>query len=216
MNYQKIYNDLILKAKKESRRKYTGIYYERHHIIPKCLGGLNTQDNLILLTAKEHFIAHRLLLLLYPKNRSLIYAFWRLTHRFSYNKISKISSRDYSYAKELFNSIPKNKSFEAKQNMSKARKGKSYKQIYGDNYLKMKEKRKKQTAGKGNPLSKKYLIHNNKLDLYWFCHGNLDQFCAEKHVSGRTLQKSRKTDSYINGWKCIPFSKDISIPFIVY
>jgi hypothetical protein len=219
MNYQKIYNDLILKAKQENRIKYSGIYYEKHHIIPKCLGGSNIKDNLILLTAREHFVAHKLLLLIHPKNRGLIYAFWRLTHRLIHDKkIGHITSRDYAYIKELFHSIPKNKSPEVKQNMSKARKGKSYYQIYGENSLEMKKKRKEQTAGKGNPLSKKYLIHNNRLNLYWFCHGNLDNFCTEKHVSGRTLQQSRKSDSYINSWKCIPFIEEIhkNIPFIVY
>ena len=36
-------------------------YKERHHIIPKCMGGNNEKDNLIDLYAREHFIAHKLL-----------------------------------------------------------------------------------------------------------------------------------------------------------
>ena len=36
-------------------------YTESHHIIPKSLGGSNTPDNLVKLTAREHFIAHWLL-----------------------------------------------------------------------------------------------------------------------------------------------------------
>ena len=36
-------------------------YHERHHIIPRCLGGGNEEENLIDLFAKEHFIAHKLL-----------------------------------------------------------------------------------------------------------------------------------------------------------
>ena len=36
-------------------------YCERHHIIPKSIGGSNSSYNLVNLTAKEHFIAHRLL-----------------------------------------------------------------------------------------------------------------------------------------------------------
>ena len=39
MNYQKIYDDLISKAKSENRKKYKGVYYEKHHIIPRCLRG---------------------------------------------------------------------------------------------------------------------------------------------------------------------------------
>ena len=36
-------------------------YTERHHIIPKSLGGLDDQSNLVRLTAREHFICHQLL-----------------------------------------------------------------------------------------------------------------------------------------------------------
>lgn len=35
--------------------------YERHHILPKSLGGNNTSENLVVLTAKEHYIVHLLL-----------------------------------------------------------------------------------------------------------------------------------------------------------
>lgn len=38
-----------------------GEYKERHHIIPRCVGGTDDEDNLIDLYAKEHFIAHKLL-----------------------------------------------------------------------------------------------------------------------------------------------------------
>jgi hypothetical protein len=49
-------------------------YHERHHIVPKCLGGTNDEDNLIDLYAKEHFIAHKLLALENPNNDKLTYA----------------------------------------------------------------------------------------------------------------------------------------------
>lgn len=41
-------------------------YKERHHIIPRCMGGSNDIENLIDLYPKEHFIAHRLL---YDENK---------------------------------------------------------------------------------------------------------------------------------------------------
>ena len=46
----------------ESRknRKIDG-YAEKHHIIPRSLGGANTKENIILLYPREHFIAHALL-----------------------------------------------------------------------------------------------------------------------------------------------------------
>ena len=36
-------------------------YVERHHIIPKSLGGSNKKENIVALTAREHFVCHRLL-----------------------------------------------------------------------------------------------------------------------------------------------------------
>ena len=36
-------------------------YAEKHHVIPKSLGGSNGQENLVTLTAREHFVCHRLL-----------------------------------------------------------------------------------------------------------------------------------------------------------
>jgi hypothetical protein len=56
--YTKMYFQIIQKAK--DRLIYDG-YYEKHHIIPKSLNGNNDNDNIIKLTAKEHFIVHWLL-----------------------------------------------------------------------------------------------------------------------------------------------------------
>jgi hypothetical protein len=55
-------------------------YIEKHHIIPKSLGGSNDVSNLVCLTAKEHFICHLLL----PKmttgdqKKKMVYAAWRM------------------------------------------------------------------------------------------------------------------------------------------
>lgn len=65
MNYLRIYNDLCSNRKEmEEERlilKESGEYFERHHIKPKCANGDNSKNNLVLLTAREHFIAHYLL-----------------------------------------------------------------------------------------------------------------------------------------------------------
>lgn len=58
MNYRKNYDTLILKAK--NRINGNG-YFERHHILPKSLGGIDTDSNLVYLTAREHYLAHWLL-----------------------------------------------------------------------------------------------------------------------------------------------------------
>lgn len=53
-------------------------YHERHHIIPKCMNGSNSKDNLIDLYAREHFIAHKLLAEEDPQNYQLKYAYWNM------------------------------------------------------------------------------------------------------------------------------------------
>ena len=57
--YHKIYYNLVERAK--SRQLSEDTYIEKHHIIPKGLGGTSSKDNIVLLTAREHFICHWLL-----------------------------------------------------------------------------------------------------------------------------------------------------------
>ena len=61
MNYRQVYSNLI---KKRRMLKPSG-YTEKHHVIPKSLGGSNSSSNLVNLTAREHFIAHLLLSKMY-------------------------------------------------------------------------------------------------------------------------------------------------------
>ena len=72
MNYTNIYNSLIEKGK--SLNHVSGVYYEKHHIVPKCIGGNNTKENLVNLTPEEHYIAHQLLAKIYPDNKHIICA----------------------------------------------------------------------------------------------------------------------------------------------
>lgn len=58
MNYFLAYQRLIAKAK---ARVCPEGYVERHHILPRALGGTDDSSNLVALTAKEHFVAHVLL-----------------------------------------------------------------------------------------------------------------------------------------------------------
>ena len=66
------YNDFINRILESRGRFGCGEeYHERHHILPKCLGGSNDKEKLIDLFAREHFIAHKLLFKENPDNRSL-------------------------------------------------------------------------------------------------------------------------------------------------
>ena len=152
MNHQNIYESIIQKAKSENRIKLRKnqenyVYYENHHIIPKCLNGSNEEYNKVLLTAREHYVCHKLLTYIYPNIRGLVLAL----QRFRYSKKLKLynlTSRDYAFIKKLISSIPmeektkqkirkprtektkqkmrkshKSFSLEARKNMSNAHKG---------------------------------------------------------------------------------------------
>lgn len=70
MNYQLHYSRLIERAK----TRQLDCYVERHHIIPRCMGGTDSKDNLVKLTPEEHFLAHQLLVKIYPNNNKLVFA----------------------------------------------------------------------------------------------------------------------------------------------
>ena len=70
MNYQEHYDRLISRA----RGRKLDCYTESHHIIPRCMNGTDDKNNLVELTAREHFIAHILLVKIYPKSYGLIKA----------------------------------------------------------------------------------------------------------------------------------------------
>ena len=95
MDYQRIYNQIIQRAQGENRVKTKDAYYEIHHIIPRCLGGNNENTNLVLLTAREHFICHLILCRLHKNNHKLWYAANAMLMRQSL----KISSRQYAEIK---------------------------------------------------------------------------------------------------------------------
>jgi hypothetical protein len=70
MDYRRHYERLIDRAR---ARVIIG-YRECHHIIPRCIGGLDEAENLVELTAKEHYLAHQLLVKIYPANGRIAYA----------------------------------------------------------------------------------------------------------------------------------------------
>jgi hypothetical protein len=71
MDYKSIYESLINKARV---RLLTSGPNERHHVIPRCLGGSNEKINLVWLTLGEHFTAHLLLAKIHGKGSKLWYA----------------------------------------------------------------------------------------------------------------------------------------------
>jgi hypothetical protein len=92
MDYSRIYNQLVARGKsratnRKEAKELLG-YVERHHIVPKCMNGLDEKDNLVFLMAREHFIAHLLLIKIYPNHPGLLLACNRLLYDKQGNKLN--------------------------------------------------------------------------------------------------------------------------------
>lgn len=103
MNYEKIYNALVEKAKVRGLDKgqHEG-YFEIHHIIPRCLGGSDDKSNLVMFTGREHYLAHLILWKMYPKESGLFHAAWMMSNkRFTMHKSRLYESLKIEHAKIL-------------------------------------------------------------------------------------------------------------------
>lgn len=101
MNYLRTYIKIIKKARMESRFKGDGTYYELHHIKPKSLYPTvsKAEWNLVLLTAREHYICHWLLAKALGKG--MWHAFWAMNQQIS-NRSRYHSSLGYKICKENY------------------------------------------------------------------------------------------------------------------
>jgi len=120
--YTRIYYNIINCAKDQNRSK-SGGYFENHHIIPKSVGGTDNASNLVLLTAREHFICHHLLTKITSGTsyRSMLYAFnMMLVDSKNNNKYSfSVNKKFESYKKRLIIKL------------SKSRQGKTFIDLFG-------------------------------------------------------------------------------------
>ncbi len=79
------------------KRDVMSEYTEKHHIIPKALGGTNSRENLVCLTAREHFVCHRLLTKMVTGSDKIkmLCAVWAFTRSSENQSREKINSRTY-------------------------------------------------------------------------------------------------------------------------
>ncbi len=76
MDYQRIYNALIEKA--QSRESVEG-YTEKHHIVPRSMGGSDDRSNMVILTYPEHMLSHHLLAKIHPTDKKLANAWYMMS-----------------------------------------------------------------------------------------------------------------------------------------
>jgi hypothetical protein len=91
--YTKWYYNIVKNAKS---RVILDCYTEKHHIVPRCMGGKDG-DNIVTLTAKEHFMCHRLLIKMVTGQTKcrLSYALLWFTRKNPNHKRPTITSRQY-------------------------------------------------------------------------------------------------------------------------
>jgi len=152
MNYQRIHDNIIERAK---TRVLEG-YKETHHIVPRCLGGTDDKTNLVDLTAKEHFLIHRLLTKIH-KNEKIKHAFAMMSvTRTNPNKYMFvdycISSRTYEQAKIVLSERRKGKklSNSTKKKISDKLKGR----VFSESTIEKMKKPKSESHRKNISLSK--------------------------------------------------------------
>lgn len=130
--YTRWYYNIITKA--VSRPSLVG-YTEKHHIIPKSLGGNNSSLNLVRLTPKEHFVCHRLLTKMVSGDEEKIKmhnAVFQMSVQSSNQQRYKITSRTYEILKKNKSASMKGNQYgrrpmseETKRKISESKKGKS-------------------------------------------------------------------------------------------
>ena len=116
MDYRRIYNQLIergrLRQAGKRRKELVALIgqVERHHIVPRSLGGTDSPENLVYLTPEEHFVAHELLVKLHPKDIGPLRALMILSgrnNRYRNNKLFGWARRRYSEMRK--GNVPWNK-----------------------------------------------------------------------------------------------------------
>jgi len=186
MDYNRLYVNIVLRAQMEDvlrrQNKKLGSYYEEHHIVPKSLGGSNDRTNLVMLTAREHFICHWLLVKIYPKGSSarhkMLYAFWRMhgsdnavmMHRY-------INSRAYEYLRTEFAEL-------LSSHMAEMQKGRKNSQ-YGTKWYTNSED--------GRSIKSK-----NVLTYPWFVGRNLFRGESQEIYTGVSPRLQRHLDGELN------------------
>jgi len=127
--YLKIYIKLIDKFKQSKSMGTTGnVYCEAHHILPKCLGGSDLEENIVNLPVRYHIMAHYLLTVIYPEVNCLKLALALFVNGGSGNKpqeqrsfaIKTFSTRTISTMREEAHNALLNRSDEELVNIREA------------------------------------------------------------------------------------------------
>ena len=111
MNYQAIYNQLCQRSLTRTWQPFT---YEKHHIVPKSMGGTDAKSNLAILTPREHALAHLLLVrFLTGKNKAkMVYALKSMIgYRNKYR--NQLTTQQYETLRQTYQTLSKTPEYSA-------------------------------------------------------------------------------------------------------
>jgi|SRR5690554_419453 len=188
MNYERIYNNLITRGKERGwTKKSAPCYVERHHILPRSMGGGDNKENIVYLTAKEHFVAHHLLWRIH-RNRQTYYALVCMLHdkrnnRVSFPEIPRLREKAMLFARRGENHplYGIGHTEEARKKMSQSHKGK---------VLSSETRCRMSNARKGNLCQSKGVYHTPKGS-----GRSLRELAHLNHCSTTTIQERCKRRS---------------------
>src|ERR1700739_3354000 len=135
MNYKRIYYELIFQALE--RTIGSDEYSERHHIHPRCLGGDDSEENIVRLYPEEHFLAHALLVKIYPGVRGLIFAMLAMTMRSGkqLNENKRVNNKLFGWMRRELSIVQRGKivSEETRRKMSESHLGMEFSEEHKKN-----------------------------------------------------------------------------------
>lgn len=158
-------------------------YYEKHHIIPRSLGGDNSEGNVVKLTARQHFICH-LLLTKITTGRSkhlMAYALAAMSMKNKYTAQRRFNSHFYEYRKKLLSEA------------NKARRGPHTGMKHTPEAIKKMSLAK--LGVKRKPYSKETRAKLSKATTEWYKHNTRSEETLRKISKGnkgKNIQKKQK------------------------
>ena len=181
--YTKTYYKIIRRAL--SRENFG--YIEKHHIIPKSLGGSNDKSNIVELTAKEHYICHLLLIRMTcgSARTKMRYAVYRFAHRnlFQSNR-EKITGRRYEYLREQLSLA------------NKERPGPNKGKV-----MPKEQKEKISKALKGRKLEPRTPEHSAKLGQYVRTDAHREALIEARRLATGRDKRSKETKEKMSAWQ---------------
>jgi hypothetical protein len=222
MDYKRIHDLIIERAKNRHLEGYS----EKHHILPACLGGTNDKSNLVKLTAKEHFIVHKLLCMIYPHESKLQYAVWAFCNWKSTGQKRNyhIGSREYEKLRKEFSITHSNRLLGIKlgpQTHDHISKRTSQLKGSGNGMFGKTHTEKARLAiknaqtgssnsqygktGVNHSSSKMYILNNNGINEEYESTADIIKRVEELGIKWNTLRQYSKKNKYVKG--CIVTSR---------